>query len=379
MMTVDVPASEPLEDLAIAADPLIENESLAPNLVALQQNYGPRPLPLFLDLVARECGGDPARVAAVMAGLRAFEAAQRLPQRATAPIIAKAGRACLRDYGGAGPPLIFVPSLINPPKILDLIAGHSLLEWMTTQGFHVFLVDWGTPEAGECGLDVGGHVTELLLPLMAALDESPLLAGYCLGGTMAMAAAALVPVKALALIAAPWNFAGFPEAARADQATLWRAAQSSANRLGLMPMEILQSGFWRLDPTRTVGKYAEFAAMEAGSKAVQRFIAVEDWANDGPPLTYAAAREAFDDFFGDNVTGTGKWRVGGTLIDPARLACPTLDIISTVDHIVPATSASGLPNRLILALGHVGMIISSKAPERLWRPLADFLHIAPGG
>ncbi len=351
---------------------MIENESLTPNLVALQQNYGPRPLPLFLDLVARECGGDAARVAAVMAGLRSFETAPRLPQRATAPIIAKAGRACLRDYGGTGPPLIFVPSLINPPTILDLIAGHSLLEWMTTQGFHVFLVDWGTPGVGERGLDIGGHVTELLLPLVAALDEPPLLAGYCLGGTMAIAAAALVPVRALALIAAPWNFAGFPEAARTDQASLWRAAQSSANALGLMPMEILQSGFWRLDPARTVGKYAEFAAMEAGSARAQRFIAVEDWANDGPPLTYGAAREAFEDFFGSNVTGTGAWRVGGTIIDPARLACPTLDIISTVDRIVPAAAAFGGKQRLFLGMGHVGMIVGGGGKPNLWNPLRDW-------
>ena len=352
---------------------MIKKTSLAPNSVALQQNYGPRPLPLFLDLVARECGGNAARIAEVMAGLRAFESAKRTRPRGQAPIIASAGRVSLRDYGGSGPPLVFVPSLINPPTVLDLIEGHSLLLWMAGQGFRVLLVDWGTPDADERNLDIGGHVTEHLLPLLASLGEPPLLAGYCLGGTMAIAAAALTPVRALALIAAPWNFSGFPDAARADQASLWGAAQSSANALGLMPMEILQSGFWRLDPARTVGKYAEFAAMEAGSARAQRFIAVEDWANDGPPLTYGAAREAFEDFFGSNVTDAGAWRVGGILIDPARLACPTLDIISTVDRIVPAASASGLANRLTLGLGHVGMIVGSKAPERLWWPLAGFM------
>ena len=352
---------------------MIKKTSLAPNSVALQQNYGPRPLPLFLDLVARECGGNAARIAEVMAGLRAFESAKRTRPRGQAPIIARAGRACLRDYGGSGPPLVFVPSLINPPTVLDLIEGHSLLLWMAGQGFRVLLVDWGTPDADERNLDIGGHVTEHLLPLLASLGEPPLLAGYCLGGTMAIAAAALTPVRALALIASPWNFSGFPDAARADQAALWGAAQSSANALGLMPMEILQSGFWRLDPARTVGKYAEFAAMEAGSARAQRFIAVEDWANDGPPLTYAAAREAFEDFFGSNVTGARAWRVGGTIINPAKLTCPSLDIISTVDRIVPAASASGLANRLTLGLGHVGMIVGSGAPKRLWQPLAEFM------
>jgi polyhydroxyalkanoate synthase subunit PhaC len=375
-MTTDGPSPEAFEDLAITADPLNENQSLAPNLVALQQKYGPRPLPLFLELVARECGGDPAKVAAVMDGLRAFETAARLPPRALAPVIAHVGRAKLRDFGGGGPPLIFVPSLINPPTVLDLMEGHSLLDWIAAQGFRVMLVDWGSPGVSDRDLDIGGHITRYLVPLIESLGEMPLLAGYCLGGTMAMAAAVLTPVRALALIAAPWNFAGFPNTARAEQASLWQTAKPAANALGLMPMEILQSGFWRLDPARTVGKYAEFAAMERGSSKAQRFIAVEDWANDGPPLTYGAAREAFEDFFGGNVTALGRWRVGGEIIDPAKISCPALDIISTVDRIVPAASASGLPNRLVLGLGHVGMIVGSRAPERLWQPLAEFMSSA---
>lgn len=350
-----------------------ENQSLASNPVALQHKRGPRPLPLFLELVAQQCGSDAAQIARVMEGLRAFEAAARLPPRVLAPVIANIGRVKLRDFGGSGAPLVFVPSLINPPSVLDLMAGHSLLEWMAGQGFRVLLVDWGCPDVSEREIDVGDHVSTYLVPLIKSLGEAPLLAGYCLGGTMAVAAASLMPVRALALIAAPWNFAGFPDAARAEQASLWQAAQASATALGLMPMEILQSGFWRLDPARTVGKYAEFAAMEAGGSKAQRFIAVEDWANDGPPLTYAAARQAFEDFFGANITGSGEWCVDGQIIDPARLACPTLDIISTVDRIVPADSASGLPNRLVLDLGHVGMIVGSRAPERLWQPLAAFM------
>jgi polyhydroxyalkanoate synthase subunit PhaC len=361
-----------LDDLAITADPLNENQSLAPNLVALQQRYGPRPLPLFLELVARECGGDAARVAAVMQGLRAFEAAERLPPRALAPVVASIGRAKLRDFGGSGPPLVFVPSLINPPTVLDLMGGHSLLEWMAAQGFRVLLVDWDSPDVSERDLDIGGHVTRYLVPLIESLGVAPLLAGYCLGGTMAIAAAVLTPVRALALIAAPWNFSGFPETARTEQASLWQTAEPAANALGLMPMEILQSGFWRLDPARTVGKYAEFAAMEQASSKAQRFIAVEDWANDGPPLTYGAAREAFEDFFGSNMTGRGLWRVGGEIIDPSALKCALLDVISTTDRIVPAAAALHAQNSMFINLGHVGMIVGSSAIVRLWRPLRDW-------
>lgn len=316
------------------------------------------------------------RIAAVMTGLRRFESAAREPARLRAPVAARSGRVQLRDLGGDGPPLVFVPSLINPPTVLDLARGHSLTEWMTTRGFHVFLIDWGSPEPDERDLDIGDHVSQHLVPLLSTLAEPPLLAGYCLGGTMALAAAVLMPVSALALIATPWNFAGFPGAARDDQARLWAASAESANRLGLMPMEWLQSGFWQLDPARTVQKYADFGRMAANSVARRQFIAVEDWANDGPPLTYAAARQLFEAFLGRNQTGNGDWRIKGHMIVPAALSCPTIDIVSTVDRIVPATSASGLANRRTLNLGHVGMIVSRQAPERLWQPLADFMTSA---
>ena len=65
------------------------------------------------------------------------------------PVVAAAGRAGLRDYGGSGPPVVFVPSLINPPHVLDLAEANSLLRWLAAQGVRPLLVDWGTPAPAE--------------------------------------------------------------------------------------------------------------------------------------------------------------------------------------------------------------------------------------
>ena len=62
---------------------------------------------------------------------------------------------------------------------------------------------------------------------------------------MALAAACAAPLAGLALIAAPWRFAGF-RGARADIAQLWATAKPAAEAMGLVPMEVLQAGFWRL-------------------------------------------------------------------------------------------------------------------------------------
>ena len=140
-----------------------------------------------------------------------------------------------------------------------------------------------------------------------------------------------------------------------------------------MPMEMLQSAFWRLDPARTVSKFANFSAFDPEGPEARAFIALEDWANGGAPLTLAAAREAFEDLFRADKPGHGAWHVGGIAIDPTRLTCPAIDFVSLNDRIVPAASAANLPNRIDLRAGHVGMIVGRGARTALWEPLSAWL------
>lgn len=330
-------------------------------------------------MVREQTAGDPARRAAILGGLHAFQTARRSPPRLVdAPVVARAGQAVLRDYGGAGPLAVFVPSLINPPFILDLADGNSLLRWLAGRGVRPLLVDWGgvsEAPAGDAGLDVARHVSDLLLPLIDQLGEPVHLIGYCLGGTMALAAAMHARLLSFTLIAAPWHFAGFGQA-RDEIAELWRTARPSSERMGLVPMEVLQSGFWRLDPRRTISKYEMFGRLDPESAEARAFVALEDWANGGAPLTFAAGCELFDDMIGADKTGSGVWTVGGRLVDPARLSVPTLEFVSLHDRIVPAASSARLENRRMLGLGHVGMIVGSRAREQLWEPLAAMLSQA---
>src|SRR3546814_9479694 len=137
---------------------------------------------------------------------------------------------------------------------------------------------------------VAGHVEEVVLPFIETLGEKPALVGYCLGGTMAMAAAALRDAMSVTTIAAPWRFSGFPAEARVRLSRLWHDAEPAAAAMGLLPMEVLQSAFWSLDPARTVAKFEAFADMDSGPPEARAFVCLEDWASDGPPLPAAAPR-----------------------------------------------------------------------------------------
>ena len=309
----------------------------------------------------------------MLAGVRAYQHADRPAFRPDRPVAAQVGRARLLDGGSSGVPVVLVPSLINGAEILDLDADRSLLSYLAACGLRPLLVDWGCPGAEEHARDIAAHVAELLVPLIARLDEPPFLVGYCLGGTMALAAATLVPARAVALLAAPWRFAGYSESRTMLQA-LWQEARPAAEALGLLPMDVLQAAFWQLDPTRTLDKFAAFSRVSDKPAAVRKFVPVEDWANGGAPLTHAAARELIEDMMTADVTGEGRWQVAGRRVRPEDLGCELLEIVSLTDRIVPAATATGIGTPLALRLGHVGMIVGGEARRQLWEPLVDWLR-----
>lgn len=335
--------------------------------------HGPRPLPLFLDMLRSETAAFPTRQANALAGLRRYQEAPRTARR-MAKARRRRGRGRLRDYGGTGRPVVVVPSLINPPFILDLMPGRSLMRWLAAQGVHAWLLDWGEPEPADRALDIAGHVERILLPMLRRFPVPPVLVGYCLGGTMSIAAAASGACAGVATIAAPWRFSGYG-AARADIGKLWEAAQPGCEQLGLVPMEVLQTGFWRLDPARTIAKFEAFAEMTDDAAAM--FVAMEDWANGGAPLTYAAGVELFERLLLADAPGEGRWHVAGGAVDLGALACPAVEFVSLSDRIVPAATAIGLANRYDLGAGHVGMVVGSRAEAQLWTPLRDWIVALP--
>ena len=348
---------------------MTERDSLTDAKCAVQQTHAPRPLPLFLELVRMASQSDPQMAAKALEGLARYEQAERAGDRPERPVIARLGPATLRDCGGDGRPAVLVPSLINPPVVLDLDEQVSLANAVAAMGRRALLLDWGEAAARR-DLDLGGHVTELLVPLLGGLNERPALVGYCLGGTMAVAAANLVPFERVATLAAPWTFSAYPADARRSLASLWQRAAPAAQHLGALPMEVLQGAFWSLDALRTVAKFASFAERDPASEQARRFVALEDWANEGEPLPLPAARELLEDLFEADLTGSGKWTVGGRQVHD-RLPCPVLHVTASGDRITPAKAAPA-GETVQLDSGHVGMVVGS-ARTQLHSALAKFL------
>ncbi len=301
------------------------------------------------------------------------------------PVVWSEGGSRLLDYGGTGPTVLFVPSLINGFQVLDLMADHSMLRWLAANGTRPLLLDWGWPDATERGFTLTDYIAGRLERTMAEaarLTGGPIiLAGYCMGGLLAVAAAQRRPdlTHGLALLATPWDFHA-PTVERAREAAGCLALiEPALELLGAMPVDALQMLFALLDPWGVADKYRAFAALPTDSPRAHRFVALEDWLNDGMPLAAPVARECLSAWYGANTPARGLWRVAGQIVDPSALRLPVFVAIPQRDRIVPPDSALALA-RLIPeasthspAAGHVGMVAGAAAQRQLWEPLLAWL------
>lgn len=328
------------------------------------------------------------RIQAMLAGIEAW---QRYPYRREAsgrPVLARIGGARLLDYGrGTGRPVLVVPSLVNPPHVLDILPERSLLAYLSRQGLRPVLLDWGEPDRESRDFDLGHYVSERVVPALERLsaDGPPAMIGYCLGGTLAVAAASWRPdlIGRLALIGAPWDFSGAGGLTAAavrvtggmERARLAQAIEMAGAIFGAVPASWVQEIFAQLDPLQAARKFRGFAYARLDPLEERLFVATEDWLNGGPPVAAPAARELLIDLQFDNLTGKGRWRG----VRPDRLALPVLVAAARRDRITPPAAAEPLaqliPGAELLRpdAGHVGMILGSRAERELWVPLAAFL------
>ena len=304
------------------------------------------------------------------------------------------GNTRLLDYGrtdaaarGRGARAVLViPSLINRWEVLDLTAEKSLLRAMAEAGLRPYLVDWGTPDAEERRFDLASYVARLeraLAFVAKRARRAPAVMGYCMGGTLSVALAARQPRKVakLALLAAPWDFHA-DKTGHAFLLTMSPMLADMADRLGELPVDVLQTLFWSVDPWLAMKKFGRFLGMDPASDTARDFVLLEDWLNEGAPLAGPTARECLIGWYGENLPGRDRWTIDGKRVVPSKITRPALVMIPSGDRIVPPLSAAaladpkrGLKNatRLDLPLGHIGMVVSGRARELSWTPLIDWL------
>lgn len=281
-------------------------------------------------------------------------------------------------------PVILIPSLVNRAYILDLDSDHSLFRYLARQGHDTYLVDWDAPGEVEQDFAVDHYVDRLERIRDFVSDETaqtPVIAGYCMGGNLALALAHRQPekIRAMALLATPWDFHAMPEAATQMLRAMMPGLRQLIAAVGDLPVDVIQAMFTSRDPCGVIRKFRKFAGLKPGSAAARAFVVLEDWLNDGVPLTGPVAIECLDDWYVRNRPMRGDWMNGGETVDPASIAIPALVVIPDNDTIVPPASAQPLADLLPHATlvtanaGHIGMVAGSRAEATLYAPLSKWI------
>jgi poly(3-hydroxyalkanoate) synthetase len=304
-------------------------------------------------------------------------------------VIWEEGESRLLDYGTdafkGGAPILFIPSLVNRAYILDLMEDRSFLRYLASQGHRPLLLDWGWPAEEERGFTLTDLVAGRMERALAAVGQKVTLAGYCMGGLLALACAQRRPdlVQALALLATPWDFHAPDPAPARRLAEALPALRPMIEFTHSLPVDALQYLFATLDPDQIARKYRGFAALDPASDVAIRFVALEDWLNDGVPLAGPIAVECLEGWYGANKPMNLAWRIAGLPVEPRKLRMPCLVAVPDRDHIVPAEQALPLAAQIEGATllrpraGHIGMVAGSRATEQLWQPFSNWLSGLP--
>lgn len=279
-------------------------------------------------------------------------------------------------------PVIFlIPSLVNKYYILDLRPEASLSRYLVSLGMDVIVVEWPAPSESDSQLGTADYVEMLLEHLQRHWDKinrSLITIGYCMGGVLALAVTQLFSrVKALVLLATPWDYTHYPLARNdtAQQELLNQWVEASP----LFSHEALQLLIYLANPYRLYLRFSRFA-QEENEEMIASFVALEHWANDGVPISRAVARECLITWPQEKTLLQHRWKVCGETINPSHITAPCFMAIPQQDYIVPPEVsmplAAMLPNRVVHrpCTGHVGMIAGMKR-QQLWEPLGEWLNM----
>ena len=152
-------------------------------------------------------------------------------------------------------PLLYVPPLVNKYYLLDLQPRSSLIRWLVEQGHTLFVISWINP-----GPDLAdkGLADYLELGPVAALDAiekatgeaSADLFGFCMGGTLAAIAAALLAargeggkVASLTTIGSMFDFANMGQWATFKEPEQLATMERHLEARGVMAAHELQALF----------------------------------------------------------------------------------------------------------------------------------------
>jgi polyhydroxyalkanoate synthase len=287
------------------------------------------------------------------------------------------------------PPVLLFIGLVSRSWVLDLHPSNSLVARLRDEGFDVYVLDWGVPDAADAANTFETYVARYLPRAIGALlRESQCrdcsILGYCMGGNLALMLAGSdvdVPIRNLVTMATPVDFhklGGLVDSLRDGALDPDALIDSTGN----VPAHVLARLFRVRKPTSDIAQYARLWENLWNDEYVSSHQAMARWASEHVPLPGALARQMTHAWVNQNGFVTGTLRLAGRRVDLRRVSVPTLCIFGGRDDLVLPDAARAVGELvgaedlelLELDAGHAGLTASRTATRVTMPRLVEWLQ-----
>ncbi len=300
----------------------------------------------------------------------------------------------------ARPPALLVPPLMMSTELWDVAPGSSPVTTLFRAGIDPWVVDFGSPEEEQGGLE--RTLTDHVLGVSQAVDAvreatgRPVhLMGYSQGGMFAYQAAAYRQSQGLASLVTfgsgvdlhrgiPGNL---PPELVIEAIERFGALQEALIPDGI-PSWATRLGFQLLDPIKTVQQRLDFVRRLSDREALQRresmrrFMESEGWtAFPGPALA-----DLLRQLVAQNRLLQGGLVIDGRTVTLADITCPILAFVGLSDSIAPPATVRAIyaaaprseAYQVSVPTGHFGLVVGSRANESTWPAVTQWVDWCEG-
>lgn len=285
-------------------------------------------------------------------------------------------------------PILIVPPLMVKPTIFDLRPAHSMVGYLLSRGFDVFMVDFGVPKSEDETIRVDDYVLDFIPNAVKKIREQyddVSLVGWSMGGIMSYTYCAYFSneahVRNVVTIGSPLDFSKmFPFNYLAKLVDVPGTA-AALEYVGNIPPVLTRNGFRLLSPISMLTRYVDLFRNYWDREWVAGYETIGNWVDEFIPYPGAAFRQFVTDFVKDDRLRRGSLKISGKHVDLSRIRANVCVVVGTTDKVASPESVGAAINeipvkdkvRIDAPLGHIGLVAGSGAPNHVWAPIADFL------